>query len=75
MKWFNKQSRLIQILLLLIPFVNWVTELVVRWTAFLEKPGIIRLILAIIAIPGLGIIMGWIDLIWVLLFNHLAFAK
>lgn len=26
-KWFEKQSRLVQILLLLIPFVNWIVEI------------------------------------------------
>ena len=28
--WFNKQSRLVQIILLLIPIVNWVVEILVR---------------------------------------------
>lgn len=74
MKWFNRQSRLIQILLLLIPVVNWVTELVVRWTAFLEKPGIIRLVCAII-VTFIGLVWGWVDIIWCLLFKHLTFAK
>ena len=31
MTWFNKQSRLVQIILLLIPGVNWITEILVRW--------------------------------------------
>ena len=30
-KWFEKQSRLVQIILLLIPVVNWVVEILVRW--------------------------------------------
>lgn len=34
--WFNKQSRLVQILLLLIPGVNWVVEILIRWSAFLH---------------------------------------
>ena len=74
MKWFNKQSRLVQILLLLIPGVNWITEMVVRWTAFIDKPGLIRLIIAILTIPGLGFILGWLDVIWCLLYKHLIFA-
>ena len=49
-KWFNKQSRLIQILLLLIPVVNWVVEVLVRWSAFLKSKSIITLIFAIIVI-------------------------
>jgi hypothetical protein len=73
MKWFNKQSRLVQIILLLIPFVNWITEIIVRVTAVAEKPtgkNILGLIFGIF-IPVLA---GWIDLIWVILFNHLCLA-
>lgn len=75
MTWFNKQSRLVQILLLLIPFVNWIVEIVVRWSAFLKKGGLLRLLLAIIVIPGIGVVLGWVDLIWILLFGHLIMAK
>ena len=70
MTWFNKQSRLVQIILLLIPVVNWVVELIVRWSTWLKKGGLIRLIISILTIP-FGIIFGWIDLIWVLLFKKL----
>lgn len=75
MKWFNSQSRLVQILLLLVPVVNWITEIVVRVTAVLEKPkgtNILGLILAII--PFTGTILGWVDLVVVLLQNHLLWA-
>ena len=74
MKWFNKQSRLVQILLLLIPGVNWITEMVVRWTAFIDKPGLVRLLIAIIVTLGFGLLLGWIDVIWCLLYKHLIFA-
>ena len=74
MKWFNSCSRLVQIILLLIPFVNWIVEIIVRWDAFLKKPGVIKLVFAILATISLGI-LGWVDLIWCLLFNHLIFAK
>ena len=30
MTWFNRQSRIVQILLLLIPVVNWIVEIIVR---------------------------------------------
>lgn len=72
MTWFNKQSRLVQVLLLLIPVVNWITEIVVRWSTFFKKGGIIRLIVCIV-VTFLGIIVGWIDLIWVLITKHLFF--
>lgn len=70
MKWFNSQSRLVQIVLLLIPFVNWVVELYVRWTAFVAKQSLLRFLLAILVTVG-GLAFGWIDLIWCLLFKHL----
>ena len=31
-KWFEKQSRLVQLILLFIPFVNWIVEIGVRWS-------------------------------------------
>jgi hypothetical protein len=71
MTWFNKQSRLVQILLLLIPFVNWVTELVVRWSTWQKKGGLLRLIICIVVTIPSGVIVGWLDLIWVLLFKKL----
>lgn len=70
MTWFNKQSRLVQIILLLIPVVNEIVEIFVRWETFLKKGGIVRLIISILTIP-FGIIFGWIDLVWVLLFKKL----
>ena len=63
MNWFSKQSKLVQVLLLIIPFVNWITEIVVRWSTFLKKGGLVT-------IPS-GIAFGWLDVIWVLLFNKL----
>ena len=73
MKWFNSQSRLVQLILLLIPFVNWIVEIFVRVTAVVDKPtteNILGVIFGLI-IP----VFGWIDLIWVLLFNHLVLCK
>ena len=71
MTWFNKQSRLVQLLLLLIPGVNWVTEIVVRWSTWLKKGGLIRLIICVLVTIPSGIAFGWFDLVWVLLFKKL----
>lgn len=70
MTWFNKQSRLVQVILLLIPFVNWIVELVVRWSTWSQKGGLLRLIISILTIPC-GVIFGWVDVLWVLLFKKL----
>lgn len=73
-KWFYKQNFLIQLILLLIPGVNWVVELGVRWSAYFKTKSLLTLIFAILTIPA-GIVFGWLDLIWLLLFRHLIFAK
>lgn len=70
MTWFNKQSRLVQIILLLIPGVNWITEIIVRWSTFAKKGGLLRLIICLVVTIG-GAFVGWLDLIWVLLFKKL----
>ena len=71
MTWFNKQSRLVQLLLLLIPGVNWITEIVVRWSTFLKKGGLLRLIICILVTIPAGIAYAWVDFVWVLLFKKL----
>ena len=75
-RWFEKQSRLVQLLLLLIPVVNWVVEIGVRWSHALntKKWKLLKLILAILTIPG-GVLFGWVDLVWRLLFKHMIFCK
>lgn len=74
MKWFNSLPRLVQMILLLIPVVNWVVELVVRWDCVIHKPGnLINLILAIV-VTFAGLVIGWVDFIWCLLFKHLICA-
>lgn len=70
MKWFSKQSRLVQLLLLLIPPINWITELFVRWDTWLKKGGLLRLVICIVSIPA-GLLFGWLDFVWVLLFGKL----
>ena len=72
-KEFNKLSLILKLILLIIPGVKWITEVVVRWSAALNKKDIVNLILAIAVIIG-GIVFGWIDFIWVILTGHLTFA-
>ena len=73
-KWFYKQNFLVQLILLLIPVLNWVIELCVRWTAYFKRGGLLQLILAIITIPC-GMLFGWVDIVWLLFTRHLLFAK
>lgn len=72
-KKFQALPRLVQFLLLLIPGVNWVTEIIVRVSALIAKPdgrNILGFIFGLI-IP----VFGWLDLVWVLIFKHLVLCK
>lgn len=69
-KWFESQSRLVQIILLLIPVVNWVIEVGVRWSHALRKNDILKTAIALV-VTVFGIFIGWLDVVWCLLFNHM----
>ena len=51
-KWFNSLPRIVQMILLFIPGVNWVMELGVRWSHFAEKKGLFSLLLAILILKN-----------------------
>jgi hypothetical protein len=72
-KWFEKQSRLVQLILLLIPGVNWVVEVLVRWSHALRNGSLFKYIIAIV-VTVFGAFVGWLDLVWCLLFKHLIFC-
>ncbi len=73
-KWFHDQDKLIQIILLIIPFVGWVVEILVRWTAWLKKKDVISLVVALIVTFTSWIpIIHWIDAVCVALTNKLLF--
>ncbi len=73
-KTFNSFSRVVQVILLLVPFVNWITEILVRWSYFLEKKNAVSLVMALLATFFFGNILGWIDLICSILTKHLFLA-
>ena len=74
-KAFNKQSRLVQLVLLLIPGLNWITELLVRLSKFLRTRKGEDLLIMILGFLPTGIILGWLDFACVLLYNRLSFTK
>ncbi len=59
---FKSLPRLVQILLLLIPGINWITEIVVRASAALHGKAFLQIIVLIFAILPTGVLLGWIDL-------------
>ncbi len=72
-KWFNGIPRLLQILLLLIPGVNWIVEILVRWDNAIKRKSTLRIIIALF-VTIFGIVWGYIDMIWCLLTHHMTFA-
>jgi hypothetical protein len=73
-KKFQSLPRIVQFLLLLIPVVNWITEIVIRISAVVEKATVRNIIGLVIAIV-VGFVFGWVDLVWVLVFKHLILCK
>ncbi len=74
-KWFNKQSTLLKVILLIIPFVGWVVELLVRTSVAVTKKDAESIIVLI-----LFVVIGWawilcvIDLIYLIVKGHLILA-
>ncbi|MGN1372890.1 MAG: hypothetical protein ACI4VK_02445 [Candidatus Coproplasma sp.] len=74
-KWFNKQDRILQVILLIIPFVGWVVELLVRLSVMLRKKDVVSIVIFV-----LFLVVGWswilcvIDLVYLALKGHLILA-
>ena len=62
LKGFNSLPRLVQIILLLIPGINQLTEIIVRVSAALHGKAGKQILVLIFAILPTGVILGWIDL-------------
>lgn len=69
-KWFEKQSKLVQVLLLIIPGVNWVVEVLVRWDHALRTKSLLKIVIAIL-VTFVGLAFGWLDALWCVLFGHM----
>ena len=74
-KWFNKQSVLLKVILLVIPFVGWVVELLVRGTRMLDKKDVVSIVVFILfVVVGWGWVLEVIDLIYMVFTGHLILA-
>ncbi len=75
-KWFNSQSRLVQVILLIIPIVGWIVELLVRLSVALRTKSAIHLVVFILfVVVGWGWVLNLIDLIYLCLTGHLILAE
>ena len=75
-KWFNSQDRLVQVILLVIPFVGWIVECLVRLSVALRTKSIIHIVVLL-----LFLFVGWtwilcvIDLAYLILKGNLILGK
>jgi len=74
-KWFNSQSRLLQVILLILPVVGWIVECLVRLSIMLRQKDAVSIVVFILfLVVGWGWFLGLIDLIYLLLTGHLILA-
>lgn len=75
-KWFNSQSRLLQVILLIIPIVGWVVEVLVRLSVMLRTKSLVHIVVFILfLLVGWGWVLNLIDIIYLALSGHLILAK
>ncbi len=75
-KWFNKQETWMKVLLLIIPFVGWVCEILIRLSVMLRTKSAIHIVVFLFFL-----LIGWswifclIDLIYLCVKGHLILGK
>ncbi len=67
---FKRLPKVLQVILLLFPGINWIVELILRFGRALEKFNLVNLLVAILCLP-FGVIIGWIDMVLVIFSDHL----
>ncbi len=74
-KWFYGQEKIVQVLLLIIPFVGWVVECLVRLSVALNKKDAVSIIVFVLfLVVGWGWLLCIIDLIYLILNGRLILA-
>lgn len=74
-KWFNSQSTLLKVVLLILPFVGWVVELLVRLSVALNRKDVVSIVVFVLfLVVGWGWLLCLIDLIYLILNGHLILA-
>ncbi len=75
-KWFNQQPTLVKAILLIIPFVNWIVELLIRLSVMLRTKSVVHIVVFILfLVLGWGWFLGLLDLIYCLVTGHLFLAE
>ena len=74
MEWFNKQSNIVKFILLILPFVGWVFELIIRWSAVIKEASALNIIVALVyTLFGWAWVLTVIDAVLVLLDKNMLF--
>ena len=74
-KWFNSQSTLLKVILLVIPFVGWVVELLVRGSRAYDKKDTLSIVMLVLfLVVGWGCVLNLIDIIYMVMTGHLILA-
>ena len=75
-RWFEGQSRVVQIILLVIPFVGWVVEVLYRVSKIIKKPCFMNIaglvIFGVIGLAWFGLVL---DVIFLFLNDRLCFIE
>ncbi len=75
-KWFNKQNRLLQVILLILPLVGWICEVLIRLSVMLRTKSLVHIVVFLVfLLIGWGWFLGLIDLIYLCIKGHLILAK
>ena len=75
-KWFNSQSVLLKVILLVIPFVGWVIELLVRGSRAYDKKDTVSIVMFVLfVVVGWGWFLNLVDIIYMVLTGHLILAE
>lgn len=75
-KWFDEQTKLLKIILIIIPIVGWVVEVLVRISAIIRKPSGINIAGAIFyAVLGGFWVLCVIDVICLILNDRLLLTE
>jgi hypothetical protein len=69
-KWFEEQALWLKIVLLVIPFVGWVVEILIRVSAIIRKQSVINIVGLVIGVIG-GLIWAIVDLVFVIISGNL----
>ena len=71
LKKFMELDKIVRLIILFVPFVNWVCEMIIRWTLFAEKKDLGSLIMAIVVTVFFGNIVGIVDAIFTIISDKL----